>query len=193
MSKVLFDMANGIINKISTGLRNIISSEEQSKEENRINDEIILFDPDNCILCGLCAKHCPIDSIQIHDINEIRTIIRDHSKCLKCNNCIDICLIGDGSIQQELNCIESEEIDSISKELIRCEKCRKPIGSKSYLEHVGNKMSDKIYSNKTLLYLKFKKLGIMGEKEKYQTRHSINNDIEIICPKCRIKLEIEQK
>jgi uncharacterized protein (DUF362 family)/Pyruvate/2-oxoacid:ferredoxin oxidoreductase delta subunit len=43
---------------------------------------------EKCIRCGVCAKHCPVDAIQMHG-KELPDF--DYSKCITCLCCMELC------------------------------------------------------------------------------------------------------
>ena len=45
---------------------------------------------DNCVLCGLCAKNCPQECIEV-DRKETKTWKIDRSKCVQCGACVTKC------------------------------------------------------------------------------------------------------
>ena len=51
---------------------------------------------EKCIICGICAKHCPTSAI---DFSDCKTI--DASKCIKCNSCVKRCPFNAKSITHE--------------------------------------------------------------------------------------------
>lgn len=50
----------------------------------------IAVDIDNCILCGLCARACPVSTITV-DRKEAKTWTINRDNCLNCGCCIDAC------------------------------------------------------------------------------------------------------
>lgn len=50
----------------------------------------IANDIENCILCGLCAKKCPLGLITV-DRKETKTWSIDRDTCLQCGMCVDAC------------------------------------------------------------------------------------------------------
>jgi ferredoxin len=51
---------------------------------------------DNCIECGICANHCPMEAINFSNYKAI-----DASKCIKCCSCIKKCPVAAKSINDE--------------------------------------------------------------------------------------------
>lgn len=49
----------------------------------------VINDPENCILCGLCARSCPSDAIEV--IKEERLWRIDPFLCVQCFTCIINC------------------------------------------------------------------------------------------------------
>ena len=56
-----------------------------------------VVDPDTCIGCKLCLKHCPANAIVVNEAGEVKPgkklpyVVIDQSKCIKCGACIDSC------------------------------------------------------------------------------------------------------
>lgn len=51
---------------------------------------------DNCIRCGICAKYCPMSSIDFKNFADI-----DSSKCIRCCSCVKRCPVKAKSINDE--------------------------------------------------------------------------------------------
>jgi ferredoxin len=49
----------------------------------------ILLDTDKCILCSLCAKHCPTQTIVVD--RKAGTWQMDRFDCVQCGNCVNVC------------------------------------------------------------------------------------------------------
>lgn len=52
---------------------------------------------DDCVNCGICAKHCPMGAINFHDFKEI-----DSVKCIRCCSCVKKCPVNAKSINHEV-------------------------------------------------------------------------------------------
>ena len=56
-----------------------------------------VVDPETCIGCKLCLKHCPANAIVVNEAGEVKPgkklpyVVIDQSKCIKCGACIDSC------------------------------------------------------------------------------------------------------
>ena len=50
----------------------------------------IANDIDTCILCGLCAKKCPLGLITV-DRKDTKTWSIDRDSCLQCGMCVEAC------------------------------------------------------------------------------------------------------
>lgn len=71
---------------------------------------------DNCINCGICAKVCPMDAINVSDVKDI-----DAEKCIRCCSCIKNCPRNSKQFNQEgfkkiVNMLESKCV-AINKEV----------------------------------------------------------------------------
>ena len=49
----------------------------------------IVFNPENCILCGICQKKCPPDAITVTKANKTWEI--NVFRCITCTECVSAC------------------------------------------------------------------------------------------------------
>ena len=49
----------------------------------------VVCDPETCILCGMCMRNCPTDSITVS--REDRTWAINHYSCVQCYYCVNTC------------------------------------------------------------------------------------------------------
>ncbi|MDR2611054.1 MAG: 4Fe-4S binding protein [Clostridiales Family XIII bacterium] len=54
--------------------------------ESHYADGELVYDDHFCILCGICAKNCPVSAISL---DEYLTV--DHAKCIGCGTCAAKC------------------------------------------------------------------------------------------------------
>ncbi len=47
------------------------------------------IDPEQCILCGICAKKCPADALTVDKAARTWTI--DRMSCVQCRSCVESC------------------------------------------------------------------------------------------------------
>lgn len=65
---------------------------------------------DNCIRCGICAKYCPMATIDFNNYKDI-----DATKCIRCCSCIRRCPVGAKSMNHEMfHKIKQSLIDNCS-------------------------------------------------------------------------------
>ena len=49
----------------------------------------ISIEEGSCILCGICAKKCPTDAIEVS--REKRSWLIERMQCLQCGSCVEVC------------------------------------------------------------------------------------------------------
>ena len=49
----------------------------------------VIFNSENCVYCGLCARKCPADAIKVDRTN--KTIKLNTFRCIICSECITSC------------------------------------------------------------------------------------------------------
>ena len=86
------DFAREILNKVERGHYNIPEVDgnpDGFRQGGSGGDFRPLTDMEKCTKCGLCAKECPEEAIDMNDFSKI-----DNDKCISCFRCIRICPTG---------------------------------------------------------------------------------------------------
>lgn len=50
---------------------------------------MVIWDKERCVLCGKCAKGCPMGAILLN--GESRSLHIDSSQCVRCGTCVQLC------------------------------------------------------------------------------------------------------
>ena len=94
--------------------------------------KIMLYDK-RCIGCGACATVCPALAIAISENRKHRIIDINTAGCIYCGLCVEACP------EEAIVLTSGNELPSLNKDnlhhelkikLKRCERCRKPVGTK---------------------------------------------------------------
>ncbi len=52
---------------------------------------------EECVGCGVCAKHCPVEAINLDNYKDV-----DSTKCIRCSSCIKKCPVNAKAINHEM-------------------------------------------------------------------------------------------
>lgn len=89
-------------------LGDIMSLLGRSKYPWRFMGKKIRIEQDNCIKCGLCAKLCPVNNIEMQDV------AIKHNQCQVCLRCISFCphnaINFNGKVRERYRAIEANEL-----------------------------------------------------------------------------------
>ncbi len=61
-----------------------------------------------CIRCGVCAKQCPVDAIQLSDPKTV-----DAAKCISCMRCVSVCQTGARNIGVVMNFLATQGLKKV--------------------------------------------------------------------------------
>ena len=153
-----------------------------------------VFDERECVACGACARICPSNAIEVKDHFDVsppqREIIRHHDECIFCGQCEALCTTTKGvhlTSEYELSTLDrSSCVESIRKDLVLCEMCGEPLGTRDHLRWTALKLGAKRYANPTLILSADGALGLVGEESARRDLPPRRSDIvRMLCPKCR--------
>lgn len=149
---------------------------------------------DRCIGCHACSEVCPPRAIEVVDDikNRKRKLMIHFDACITCGECERICTSGEGiKLVPEfaLAVYDREELtDTIERELVLCENCRKPIATKEHILWMIEKLKEKSAALFHFQIIHLKELGVAEEVEKKVSLDKRQDLFAILCPKCRHKV-----
>ena len=76
----------------------------------------IANDIDTCIFCGMCARKCPTDAIDVSKPETLWAI--DRLRCIQCNCCVEVCPVKCLTMENAQTRVASGEV----KDMLRQEK-----------------------------------------------------------------------
>lgn len=85
----------GIIGFTKTAMKNLFSAPatrnypQCKKEFFKTTRGHVVFNEENCIYCGICARKCPADAITVARADKTWSIVR--ASCVQCNSCVEVC------------------------------------------------------------------------------------------------------
>jgi ech hydrogenase subunit F len=89
----------------------------------------IIFNPDNCILCGICQKKCPPDAITVTKADKMWEI--NLFRCIMCTECVSGCPKDCLSISNERPKTGAKETVKVSVPIVDKPKADKAASSKA--------------------------------------------------------------
>ena len=89
----------------------------------------IVFDPQNCILCGICQKKCPPDAITVTKADKVWEI--NLFRCIMCTECVSGCPKDCLSISNERPKTGAKETVRTVVPIVDKPKADKPASSKA--------------------------------------------------------------
>lgn len=149
------------------------------------------FQSEGCVGCGACAEVCPANAVEVVENEKTRKLILHLDNCIFCATCETYCITQKGiKLSQEYDLATLDRhsaIETIEKELVRCELCDAVITTADHLDWVAKRAGAVAYSNPTLILTLQKELTaiepppdtLLKAQVKYQ------DQMRILCPECR--------
>ena len=117
------------------------------------------FDPDVCVGCTGCEEVCPAIAIShVDDYSAdppVRTIRIRTDKCIFCGQCELNCTTHGGvKLSKNYDMATTDRASlrqTVQHELVLCEVCGGPVGTRRHLQWVARKLGAKAYANPTLI------------------------------------------
>lgn len=116
----------------------------------------VTIDPATCTACRMCARLCPTDALQAHDLIDGVSIDFDPRACVACGQCLSICPeIERGAISLEVGFDLTEwrkgRRDLRRDTSPRCTRCGRPIAPTAMLDRIAAMLGAEHQSTLTLL------------------------------------------
>lgn len=153
------------------------------------------FQEDGCVGCGACAEVCPAMALRYVDVVSGDTAVRRFEirldKCIFCGQCELNCTTDNGvklTKEWDLATLDRSSLRTgIEHELVLCEVCRAPVGTRKHLRWVAERLGAKAYANPTLI---LSAEGGMAVAEADAGRPgeptlARSDTMRITCPACR--------
>jgi ferredoxin len=102
---------------------------------------VVVVDQAKCTLCSACVRECPSAALKIREAKDVSALLFLHDRCIACGVCSEVC--PEGAIRVE-EAIDARLIGGwtplYAEEVVRCIVCGKPIGPRSLVERVIEKL-----------------------------------------------------
>ncbi len=148
-------------------------------------------DPEWCIGCRGCAGVCPAEAILIEDKQGVRRITRLYDRCVYCGECRELCPRPSPGVvlsgENEPPGTDRKVMRRVQEfELVRCTRCRAPLGTKAQLREAARKIGPALVSaSPDMLLIEQERLGIPFPPALRRKQVMRPDIFTFLCPVCR--------
>jgi ferredoxin len=102
---------------------------------------VVIIDQSRCTLCSACARECPSAALRIRESKDVSALLFLHDRCIACRVCEKVCPENALRVEEALDPrLIGGWTPLYMEEVVRCIVCGKPIGPRSLVERVVEKL-----------------------------------------------------
>jgi len=163
------------------------------------------FHDEDCVGCTACAQVCPSGAITFEDKIEngkaVRKLTLRHDICIFCGQCEANCITKKGVVlgkKFDLTTFNRKEaVVTVEKELVLCEICKTPVGTKDHIIWLAEQLGPLAYSNPSLFLSLLRKIELAPDVKprdnvSVETPTRRFDSMHILCPRCRRKSVLKE-